>query len=357
MGYPEKGDYVTSPQFQPRPCRPRDHLVAAGKLYPGAWQAVEEFRADRGRDGLPDWPEYCYIPLAAAYAIVSGGGSNRMSPQLVGDVGRLGALAAWRVTQGIYRYDEVLFGRIIETPVEGDVPHEILYHLPEWCVYVETPGMEYRESTLHGVFAHLEYDVNHHRPELRLLLDADAALAPIPLHLGPWSLAESIKRMKDTASVHAMGAGLGALPSGVTSEVRQIVEPIVSLLLYLCTEAAEIGDGSKQPRNPTPKRTKRGYRLFPADRPTIWDVGVRLGAALRRAYHDAETDQGGPHAGPRPHIRRAHWHGFRSGPMKLADGSEIPAAQRAFTLRWLPPIPVNVNAIEDLAATVRPVKP
>jgi hypothetical protein len=49
------------------------HLAAAGKLYPDAWRQAEKFRADRGRAGLPAWPSWCYLPMAAWYAIVLGG--------------------------------------------------------------------------------------------------------------------------------------------------------------------------------------------------------------------------------------------------------------------------------------------
>ena len=349
------GCTVSSKTSTSAQCRPRDHLIAAGKLYPGAWKYADECRADRG-DGLPDWPDWCYLPLAAAYAIVSGGGSNRVPLSLAGDVGRLGALMSWRVTQGIYRFDPALFERLIETPVSGDIPHEILYRLPEWAVYVETPGLRYRDSPLYGVFAHLEFDINHQRPELRLLLDAEIALEPFPLHLGPWSLEESIRRMTDVAKVQGLAVG-ASIPAGeLVSEARPIIEPILSLLLYLCAENAEIGDGQARPANPTPKRTKSGPRLFAPDRPTTWDVGVRLGAALRRAYHASETAGDGTHAGPRPHVRRAHWHGFRSGAMKREDGSPIAAGDREFKLRWLPPIPVNQDDVSDLPATIRPVK-
>jgi len=343
------------PQFDKRPCRPRDHLVAAAKLYLGAWKAADEFRAGRGQD-LPHWPDWCYLPLAASYAIVSGGGDNRVPLDRAADVGRLGALAAWRVTQGIYRFDPAVYAEIIKTPVDGDVPHEILFRLPEWCVYIETPGMQVAGDDVHGFFAHLEHDAGSGRPELRLLIDAESMLLPIPVHLGPWSLRESIARMVDVASINAIAAGIGAPPAGLTSEIRSHVEPMVSLLLYLCSQNAEIGDGKRAPSNPEPKRTKRGWRLFPADRPTTWDVGVRLGAALRAAYQQAETGGDDMHAGPRPHIRRAHWHGFRSGPMKRADGSEIPTQERKFDLRWLPPIPVKLDGLDGLPATIRPVK-
>lgn len=336
-------------------CRPRDHLAAAGRRFPGAWRGADVFRAGRGVD-LPEWPQWCFLPMAAAYAIVSGGGANRVRLDQAAEVGRLAALMAWRVTQGIYRFDTALFERIIETPIDGDLPHDVLFRLPEWCVYVETPGMQHRAGALHGFFAHLEWDVGSGRTELRLLLDADTGLEPVMLHLGPWSLAESIRRAVDTASGIAQASGMPGLPGGVGVAIRPTVEPLLSLLLYLCSENAEIGDGTTRPANPTPKRTKQGLRLFQAERPSTWDVGVRLGSALRRAYHAAETAGDGTHEGPRPHIRRAHWHGFRSGPMKRADGSTVPTGERAFALRWLPPIAVNLDNADDLPATVRPVR-
>jgi len=348
---------MEGPRVSSNACRPREHLVVAGKLYPGAWKAADEFRADRG-NGLPDWPaDWCYLPLAAAYAIVSGGGDRRVGLDQAGDVGRLGALMAWRVTQGIYRFSTPLYERVIETPIAGDIPHEILYRLPEWCVYVETPGMQWKDTPLHGVFAHLEFDINHRRPELRLLLDSEAALDPIPLHLGPWSLEESLRRMTDAANVQGLGSGHAFIGgSDVVRAARPVLEPILSLLLYLCAENAEIGEGGAMPTKPLPKRTKSGPRLFPPDRPTTWDVGVRLGAALRKAYHASETRGEGTQASPLPHVRRAHWHGFRSGAMKRDDGTPIPAGERKFTLKWLPPIPVNLEDVSDLPATVRPVK-
>ena len=62
----------------------------------------------------------------------------------------------------------------------------------------------------------------------------------------------------------------------------------------------------------------------------------------------AATGSTGTHASPRPHIRRAHWHSYWVG-----KGDE-PGA-REVMLKWLPPIPVNVQNVEDLAATVRAV--
>lgn len=162
--------------------------------------------------------------------------------------------------------------------------------------------------------------------------------------------------MEAVARGNALAAGVSMPLVEAGQALREAVTPLVSLLLYLCSQNSEIGNGDKAPGFPQPKRTKKRWRLFPPDQPTHWDVGVRLGSALRRAYHAAEVGQEGAHAGPRPHIRRAHWHGFREGPMKREDGSAIPTKERAFNLKWLPPIPVNLDTLADLPTTIRPVK-
>lgn len=351
------------PQFNKRPCRPRDHLTQAAKLYPNAWADADRYRAGRGHE-YPDWPDWCYLPITATATIVADDAGvlvtdlPRAFPARLADAARLAALCAWRMTQGIYRFDETLGADVVSTPVAGDIPHEILYRLPEWCVYVETPGLQAYGVPLHGFFAHLEHDIQTHRPELRLLLDGDAMLQPQPIHLGPWSLAESIARTADLSGVHLVSLGLQHPGAEVRAEWRTICEPLVSLLIYLCTQTDFTRRGQPgQPTNPAPTKTRRGgWKLFPAQGPTEWDVGVRMGAALRTAYHAAETGQGGTHAGPRGHIRRAHWHTFVSGPRKSADGADIPAELRPRDVRWMPPIPVNLPDIDGLPATIRGVK-
>ena len=171
-------------------------------------------------------------------------------------------------------------------------------------------------------------------------------LQPLPLHLGPWSLEESVARMMMSQSGRTRQR-CGHLVQRSDDSGPSVPGSDSFLVLYLCAENAEIGDGQKLPRRPTPIRTKSGFRIFPPDQPTKWDVGVRLGAALRKAYHAIETAGTGQHAGPRPHVRRAHWHGFRSGAMKREDGSPIPADERSFKLRWLPPIPVNLDDLSE----------
>lgn len=141
-----------------------------------------------------------------------------------------------------------------------------------------------------------------------------------------------------------MGSPVRCIPQADTAAiVATQVAPLIALALYLCAENAEIGDGDGRARNPIPKRTKRGLRLFPPNEVALWDVGVRLGAALRCAESPgsgcADTKNGG-RVRPRVHIRRAHWHTYRIGEGRLDC-----------KVRWMAPVAVNVADPKVLGVT------
>ena len=269
--------------------RPRQILDRFSRLYPEAWKQVDEFRVSK--QALGDWPDWCFLPLSATYAIVTRG-KHLHSVDQAQHVGILGALAAWRVTQGIYRFDPTTFDALWKTPVSGDIPTEVLFHLPEWCVYIPTPDQTWQGSTLHGFFAHLEHDMNDRRTELRLVLDVTGAagdeLIVMPIHLGKGGVSGGVEAMMKEAARHF--PVVMQSPEGEVERLVGDVSPLVSLVLYLCSQAAEIreaGAGKRVPTRPKPQKTKKGMRIFAPDHPSRWEVGYRLGAALRQALSAA----------------------------------------------------------------------
>lgn len=256
----------------------------------------------------------------------------------------------WRIGKGIYRFDPDLAAALMGTEIKGDVPADALRRLPEWCVYVETPGLETGivgggMAPVHGVFATLDQHSDG-RGLLALGVDAGGArLAITHLYLG-MSVEESLSRM-NRQWLDDFRSGIATeWHAGQAKAAMGLFPKVLPLLLYLCSEAPDItGDG--RPGNPAPKRTRDGWRLFAADKTRTWGVGVRLGAALRKAQEQArEPGPGtGSHASPRGHVRRAHWHTFRHGPGR----SET-------RLRWLPPIPVNLDGDDEGPAVVHPVE-
>jgi hypothetical protein len=95
--------------------------------------------------------------------------------------GVMQALTAWRLSQSIYRFEPSIYEEVASTPLDSELPADLLLRLPEWCVYIE--AREPNVPDLHGFWATLESDANDGSRELRLVLDTDARPMPLPVHL------------------------------------------------------------------------------------------------------------------------------------------------------------------------------
>lgn len=318
------------------------HLHHYSKKWPEAWQNADLFRAGRGKD-LPDWPAWCFLPLAGWLECtrqnqVAINPFDLSALEAVKDAGILAALGSWRLSQGIYQFDPLIFDSLKNTQLERDLPSDTLLRLPQWGLYVETPGMKWLSGILYGFFVHLEHDINTERPELRLVLDTDDGLVPQLLHIGTWPLQEAVDRMLAESS-RVSGITLptqGLEGVNIAGHISEALQPIVALVLYLCSEEPDIEDRDypgQVPGIPQPRKTKKGWRLFPPDKPRHWTVGEVLGEELREAVKKAaEAEFKSTGRTVRPHLRKAHWHGFWKG-----RGEEA----KRFVTKWLPPIPVN----------------
>lgn len=303
------------------------------RAYPATSRWVNEIARDKGTD-IPDWPSWCFIPMAGWYAIVSAQHDVQRLPfELITDVSKLAALGTWRYSQGIYRFDESLREALTQSTVVGSIPCDVLLRLPEWCLYIETPGMRWENLELAGFWVHLEWDTNENRKELRFLLDTAGGLIGVPMHLGDWTVTEAVDRVMSVAKMES-GQEQFTAPR-VVQDLASGLNPLVSLVLYLCSDEPEIDDARQPGASPSravAKKIKKGWQLFPAEKPRTWDVGTKAGQSLRQNLESTQGDQT-----VRPHLRRAHWHGVWTGPR---DG------ERKFKYNWIPPILVNSGTKE-----------
>jgi len=314
--------------------RPSDHLNEINRKYSRGYDLIEVLRRDRGKD-LPNWPKWCFMPMAGFYTVIcKATGHERLPPHLVSDVSRLAAICTWRYSQGIYRFDPDVFDALWTTKLSGELPADVLLRLPEWSIYVETPGKTLDDVNIFGFWVHLEHDANNKRKELRFILDTDEMLVPVPVHIGNWSLEEALQKVMVECSRNA--------PSGIREQFLddangsflnpETLMPMVSLVLYLCSDNLDFG-ADKKPTRPKAKKTKKhGWRLFQAPGPTIWHIGERIGRLIRQSREGEKRDGSGRSI--KSHIRRAHWHGYWSGPL---------SGPRRFDYRWMPPIPVGIE--------------
>lgn len=322
-------------------------MLDAGRQLPTLWEHYARAHADMPQS------EGVYVSDshggadACLQAIVDAQGTEalmaiRRLPPLdaARSIAPITTLAVWRMTQGIYRFDPTLYETLIDTPLTGDLPADVLMRLPEWCPYLETPGLHVLKrdggrADLAGVWVRLEYEADG-SPVMILTLDIPEA--PFP-EVHALVLRGTLEQaVSDT--LRQWGIADLTIEQGVSSYLR----PIINLILYL-VGSGDVTGKHGQPGNPAPKRIKGGARLFPVPGVRQWDVGVRMGAALRRAYHAAEL-LAGTHSGPRPHIRRAHWHSYWTGKA---------GQPRILKPKWLPPIPVNLDEVDDLPSVIRKI--
>ena len=372
------------------------------------------------------WEPWCYMPVNAMGGVIEAVlgetySINEIEMLLMSDI-RLGAaLAAWRMTKGVYRFDPTLLEEIVNSDVRDGLPEEVFLRLPDWCVYIPTPGMtHYLDIKMHGFFAYIDDHIaptGDHPPELQfeMILDPiglDPDRASILVSHNPALLAEftlasrgepllqalefvlrkeflhvhdhvdlltgsfsasSISGVRKSREIRLANEDLVAnLPVGDplseawrathesaknlddelktelgVSVVNQIIDfklRLASLVLYLCADESDVApDGLGSRRAALQTHENSGKRNYSADRITFWDIGFRVGSALREAR--TISNQVGPGDGGtvRPHMRRAHWHTFNTGPR---DGQQVRR------VKWLSPIAVNLRSPDELVPTL-----
>ena len=140
------------------------------------------------------------------------------------------------------------------------------FRLPEWCIYVETPGLSYVGSKVQGFWCHLEYDMNSNRSELRFLLNTNWGRIPVPLHLGDWTIQEAVERAialakKNMSRFGMKGDGIDYESGNLTETMAEAISPFVSIVIYICSDKPEIADErlpGASPQHVQPLRTKKG---------------------------------------------------------------------------------------------------
>jgi hypothetical protein len=280
------------------------------------------------------------------------------------EASKIATLASWRLAKDIYIFDETVSEELWETPIDGAIPIDILHKLPTWCAYVAFPVPRIMEGgSVHGFFVHLNYSS---MPKLMLGLDytsvdhidSSSMLSfAVELQEGR-SLLECLTTMHETAKAKHGPPSLAVEAVVQPGEVIRWMEPLLSLTIYLCSASAEI-----RARDPLrglrqdhyTKKTRRGVRTFVPEQPQVWEVAYRIGATLRAATAAASrsTDNGGTHASPRPHIRKAHWHSYWTGPKAAVGKAPVPA--REVVVKWIPPIAVAMGPDDETIPTVHRV--
>lgn len=267
------------------------------------------------------YPSYTFLPLDIWYDItlrIAEAEGLELLPVLA-DMFFAGT---WQYSKGIYTFDPDLLLALLESAIDGNIPADILTRIPEHCVYIDACG---------GFFAQLLYDPDLHCPLLGLYGAEQVVF--VPLIQGP--LDEALDKYRKLPRFQNDEDIIGKFTDEIAAQERDFAEKCLNLILYLCSSEPDITT-DRQPGysryRSEPVKTKKGLRLFPADRVHNHNVGASVGAQLRRVTDTgAEVApieyQGGT---KRAHLRRGHWHGYWKGSRKAED--------REFIFHWIPPL-------------------
>jgi hypothetical protein len=203
------------------------HLRELRRRYPTALISLRQFAERRGDPALADWPDWCWLPMAGAVAVVT---SAHGPPA---DIARVAALAAWRLGRGVYVLDEDVAVDAVATAHQSEtIPaDQILNGLPEFCCYLVLPEVPGRHPAAavppKGLYVHLEADATTGRPELRLLLDQDGSwegLVSVIIYLDRATLTTSaadVLAQARTSAAGVAGTDLRAIPAAYTADPAQ----------------------------------------------------------------------------------------------------------------------------------------
>ena len=315
---------------------PNQFLNFFSAKVPDVWKAVDYYRYMRDKEE-DDWDRRVFMPLSGWNAI-----TERLLPKSsveaqVFAANNLQVMGAWRPTQDILRFDADFYGMLAKTGVSGNLPVEILERMPAWALYFETRDLAVEGRHYDGFFAGLDQSDNREQLILRLHFVSleNMAILPYLLPLGDWSVEEAVARTNEQQR-HAMRRLNMVMTGEYTRIADQGLHSALNLLLYVCSygleenKAYDFGSGIRYPQ---PVKVKRcNWRLFPPPKPVIHRLGTEIGEETRRFAERSCAPR--PHGSPRPHIRRAHWHGYWRGPLNDQDS-------RKFSLKWLPPFMVG----------------
>lgn len=274
----------------------------------------------------------------------------------------LTACYIWRKHKIIYDFDDVLAEELCSQAdaFEEDytLPINIILRPPYPCVFIKSSIPTKNFGNFTGFWVWIEVDAETNVKEFRVLFtteDFELTHSTV-LELTKPTIGDCIEDTNRTRRRNHPDLYL-------EDELRlynindKMLLRAMQLYLYICSAEADVRDNLEQKKIYRPRAegqpVKDRFREL-----EIKDVGVVIGATLRRAQREAEPREAVQHSNiepherkqgspRRPHTRRAHWHHYWTGAKNQPD-------ERKLTLKWIHPI--LVGGYTDTVVTMIPVK-
>lgn len=303
---------------------------------------------------FPDCPAWCLLPIVASCALVEVSGYAKPGTPLMFHPGaNVGSWYAWVQSKSVWIFDPDLAASIIDTDMQGHLPVELFYQLPEWAVYIQRPDIDPDEWPLAilGVLVHLDWNPDKRRGELRVsqcLHTGSGYSLPfnVSLALDTYTITEMVDGILQEAwgdavtkwKVDPQIASIGLEEAKHDEAYLRFISNVISFVLYICSTGADI----ESPQDTTAVPKKQYRRQGHEGAPRQWNAGFRVSEALRRSRSEARdrsSSESGHGKSPVSHLRRAHWHLYWTG-----EGSKTDPTKRIPKVKWIAPTLVGSQA-------------
>ncbi|MCL7797916.1 hypothetical protein M8942_07405 [Pasteurella multocida] len=245
-------------------------------------------------------------------------------------------IIAWNYSKLIYRFDVDAEQEIKRTKITDSIPSDIFTRMPAWSIFIETNNLRYEESKVKGFFVSFDFMEELGGNILLFLFYYKNEVLPFlfPL-IENGSIIDSFDKTEQIIFQTVK----------LNDDIKNLLSEAISLLLFICTQNNDITHG-KSKKTPT----KSNGLIIEND--AIFNyVAVAIGNAIRlnRKEVKEKDSKNGSHKTRRPHIRRAHWHGYWTGKRDEPEN-------RKFDLKWLPPFAVGLKDGAEIPAVVHKIK-
>ena len=232
------------------PYAPDRWIRELNRRYPCLWTDLRKGYADPGkllhlkRSGLEQLstvPDWCIMPTLFPFLAMVERYGEHFYLSHMDELMTMGSTYIWRCSKGVYRFAPELYDALIHQPLTGDLPQECLFRLPEWAVYVETPGLSYERIPMEGFIAHLDYNLFSRDVDLQFAIFRKGIVEPkmIALPFGGGTLLDAMDRV-DQVDMMFAGQLSNIRYVGSRDEYRQTFSAMLQLLLYLCCDAPDM---------------------------------------------------------------------------------------------------------------------
>ena len=264
---------------------PDKWIRAMNRKYPNIWTELRKVYEDPskmirqnsgGIELLQSVPDWCIMPTFFPFLVMTDKYGELFYMTHMNELMTLGSTYIWRCSKGVYRFAPEIYQALISQPLTGDLPMECLHHLPEWAVYIETPGLCYGRHPMDGFIAHLDYNLFSRGVDLQFAIFRKGIDQPkmIALPLGEGTLVDAMDRVDQVDEMFA-GSLSNVRYVGSRDEYRETFSAMIQLLLYICSDEPDMPE-IEQPQKR--KRLSRGVRI--PEEPRVWDVGVTATVSL-----------------------------------------------------------------------------